>query len=416
MLTPDQVIPFLAHDETFVRRHAAEYLADANDPSPATADDLWHAIDRHGMRGPVMLASYLSELPQTEQSLWRTMGALSGTLDEGLRDRLEDAVEWAGVPLLKRFEGELLAGLQLSDKAKSHIRRRIELAGEDVRKLWDRLMEEGRDRGDERGPDEELAGLLIEAIGERADDAVIAEAMAVLRDQNVTDWREVFAIEVAGAARHELAADLLMAKLRVDDDVTPERAGKALVRIGTAGVVEKLAAFLPNEDWYVRMYCLYALGQIKRRESEAVLLDLLDREKDQELRTLIGEGLCLLGAPPAVLARLRDGVAAGRLGAQFHGLEEAILAAGRMVGYEPPENKKWTERARQMDERIVQMREEWAREEEGGEDDVLPPPTYVPSLDPEVTWPIERTAPKVGRNDSCPCGSGKKYKKCCGRG
>ena len=23
---------------------------------------------------------------------------------------------------------------------------------------------------------------------------------------------------------------------------------------------------------------------------------------------------------------------------------------------------------------------------------------------------------KVGRNDPCPCGSGKKYKKCCGRG
>ena len=25
----------------------------------------------------------------------------------------------------------------------------------------------------------------------------------------------------------------------------------------------------------------------------------------------------------------------------------------------------------------------------------------------------ERTAPKVGRNEECPCGSGKKYKKCC---
>ena len=25
-----------------------------------------------------------------------------------------------------------------------------------------------------------------------------------------------------------------------------------------------------------------------------------------------------------------------------------------------------------------------------------------------------RNAPKVGRNDQCPCGSGKKYKKCCG--
>ena len=26
-----------------------------------------------------------------------------------------------------------------------------------------------------------------------------------------------------------------------------------------------------------------------------------------------------------------------------------------------------------------------------------------------------RVGPKVGRNDPCPCGSGKKYKQCCGR-
>jgi len=29
--------------------------------------------------------------------------------------------------------------------------------------------------------------------------------------------------------------------------------------------------------------------------------------------------------------------------------------------------------------------------------------------------PIVREEPKVGRNDPCPCGSGRKYKKCCGR-
>ena len=34
----------------------------------------------------------------------------------------------------------------------------------------------------------------------------------------------------------------------------------------------------------------------------------------------------------------------------------------------------------------------------------------------EKTKPIIRDVPKVGRNDPCPCGSGKKYKKCCGRG
>ena len=31
-----------------------------------------------------------------------------------------------------------------------------------------------------------------------------------------------------------------------------------------------------------------------------------------------------------------------------------------------------------------------------------------------IDWePLRRAAPKVGRNDPCPCGSGKKYKKCC---
>jgi preprotein translocase subunit SecA len=34
---------------------------------------------------------------------------------------------------------------------------------------------------------------------------------------------------------------------------------------------------------------------------------------------------------------------------------------------------------------------------------------------PAVTKPIVNQAPKVGRNDPCPCGSGKKYKKCCGK-
>jgi len=30
--------------------------------------------------------------------------------------------------------------------------------------------------------------------------------------------------------------------------------------------------------------------------------------------------------------------------------------------------------------------------------------------------PIERAQPKIGRNDPCPCGSGRKYKQCHGRG
>jgi len=41
-------------------------------------------------------------------------------------------------------------------------------------------------------------------------------------------------------------------------------------------------------------------------------------------------------------------------------------------------------------------------------------PKLVKIMKPEVDWKTEN-AQKVGRNAPCPCGSGKKYKKCCGR-
>ena len=36
-------------------------------------------------------------------------------------------------------------------------------------------------------------------------------------------------------------------------------------------------------------------------------------------------------------------------------------------------------------------------------------------LEQKKSGTVVNTEKKVGRNDPCPCGSGKKYKKCCGR-
>jgi hypothetical protein len=41
-------------------------------------------------------------------------------------------------------------------------------------------------------------------------------------------------------------------------------------------------------------------------------------------------------------------------------------------------------------------------------------PKFVKAMRPEL-YPRREYRQKVGRNDPCPCGSGKKYKKCCGR-
>ncbi|MCX5835817.1 MAG: SEC-C metal-binding domain-containing protein, partial [Deltaproteobacteria bacterium] len=58
----------------------------------------------------------------------------------------------------------------------------------------------------------------------------------------------------------------------------------------------------------------------------------------------------------------------------------------------------------QREEDIEQMREQ-------------APQKFVLSRGEETTSqaPIKREVKKIGRNDPCTCGSGKKYKKCCGQ-
>ena len=57
-------------------------------------------------------------------------------------------------------------------------------------------------------------------------------------------------------------------------------------------------------------------------------------------------------------------------------------------------------------ERVVEMHRPQPQEMHFSGGDQSPPPRRQP---------VQRNAAKVGRNDPCPCGSGKKYKKCCGR-
>ncbi len=41
-------------------------------------------------------------------------------------------------------------------------------------------------------------------------------------------------------------------------------------------------------------------------------------------------------------------------------------------------------------------------------------PEDISDLEKPLNPPSPTTVQKIGRNDPCPCGSGKKYKKCCG--
>jgi preprotein translocase subunit SecA len=59
------------------------------------------------------------------------------------------------------------------------------------------------------------------------------------------------------------------------------------------------------------------------------------------------------------------------------------------------------------DEEVSRMEEEQRRERNAL--------TRLAGPAPATQAPVKRDTGTVGRNDPCPCGSGKKYKKCCGQ-
>jgi len=85
-------------------------------------------------------------------------------------------------------------------------------------------------------------------------------------------------------------------------------------------------------------------------------------------------------------------------------LRKPLYAACRMLQLELEEMDDWREELQQA-EQISKRRME-AMET---------PPPRMPHFLSVTGSPQKNITRKTGRNEPCPCGSGKKYKKCCGR-
>jgi hypothetical protein len=70
----------------------------------------------------------------------------------------------------------------------------------------------------------------------------------------------------------------------------------------------------------------------------------------------------------------------------------------------------------EMNEALQELQQEWLHTPRDTLDGKKPAEVLDGgSLFPTKVETFRREEPKVGRNDPCPCGSGKKYKKCCGK-
>jgi len=225
------------------------------------------------------------------------------------------------------------------------------------------------------------------------------------------------------SAPDELAFEL------VGDTVT-EGLGKILASISD-GDIGGMASLVENEqaNEYVRsaamegLLTLVVCGKRSREEVMAYfgsLFHKFDRRPNYAWDALANS--CADLCPEEVVEDIRQAYKDGLVDPRSIAWEdiEDALALGQGVSMErlTSRYRLITDVAKEMGwwycfNRETGTEDTW--EEEPGEADDLSVPSGPPLSSFEILEPIRRAQPKVGRNDPCPCGSGKKFKKCCGR-
>lgn len=283
------------------------------------------------------------------------------------------------------------------------------------------------------------AGLIAEAIARRED--VTPRLLAILEgiDRDPAPWLaeaagmlHIWAFYLLALFRESRAYPLLVRifsrpsefAFELAGDVATQDLGRILASV-SGGEVSGMKALIENEqaNEYVRsvamdaMVTLVVTGQRTREEVMAYFLQLfrkLERKPGAQWDGLAN--VCADLWPQEALAELAqayedDLVDPGSI--NWEDIERA-LALGQQGALEDARRGRpfITDLARDMGwmQGFHRTPPEDEQEEEYEEDLLEPlPDEYFPA-------PLRRTAPKVGRNEPCPCGSGKKFKKCCGAG
>ncbi|WP_309137668.1 SEC-C metal-binding domain-containing protein [Rossellomorea sp. SC111] len=207
-----------------------------------------------------------------------------------------------------------------------------------------------------------------------------------IEEDELVGFELIYTVYMAGEIREESVIQQLMNLFKNEEaeDLLLEEAANALVKIGTDQAVAEVEKVALYGNTY--FYTLDVLGRIKSAEAEQALLRLFDQTDDITAKTLISDYLCQqlsTEAIPKIEAFLEEGYDENMLC-----LEESIYVNCVMNGIDHPKLLKWRNFIEEVERQSLD------------EQPIL------------VTQPVQ-TGDKVGRNDPCPCGSGKKYKKCC---
>ncbi|WP_199222367.1 MULTISPECIES: SEC-C metal-binding domain-containing protein [unclassified Geobacillus] len=196
----------------------------------------------------------------------------------------------------------------------------------------------------------------------------------------------VFAVYAAGRLKLEKHIPLLASLLVKDDDILLEEVVSALLGFQSDAVVKAVAPYVEKQESVI--FAISVLANTKSTLAVDVLKNAYRREMDDDIKSLLFEALCQQLSEEA-LPEINEYMEKRRNAAM---IDTELIAYGfyRVMGIEHPNLEKWGQIALEKEKRYEQLQHQL--------------PLKVPY----------RNVNKIGRNDPCPCGSGKKYKKCCG--
>ena len=422
-LSVEQVKQGIVHPERIVRGCALRYFSESFSDDQEVMPLAIQAVEAHGWDNAFEHPHCLGDLAQTEETLlWmidrlNTVGRPRAHKQAELAYRLASMISYADAGLLMRHEQSILGMAGLEAGYRDVITDRLRLMTLDSGSCWQELEQLCEKHKGTHYINEFPTGdafRLCEAIGRDEDyaDRVLAILSSEVEnyESNPMTWMECFATRLVGEMRLEAAVPLLVGKLKDDGgDLMNEECQRSFVMVGTDAVVEAICQGFTAAPCHYRLYASSALANIRSDLVVRRCLELLRQEQSGEMV----EATLIL----AVLQNFSsDGIERGR---QYsltasNEVRTELLATATLTGVSFPELEAW----KADEERAAEDRKQ-RREMLSVPSKKRPPePGSLPALgdliDPDPVSPITREE-KVGRNDPCPCGSGKKYKKCCGR-
>lgn len=432
----DKIKAAILHPDLAIRDRAISYFANSFSTDTSLMPLVIQAVETYGRNNTTyQVIGAARELPQTEDTIAWIVGELNAELTGRCANyplNLSMILTEADPRLLLSQEAAILSARHFLPYLHESVADRLRMTTWDFDTCWQQLEafgEETKDDPEAGSRKRNYGSSIVEALARFGQAS--EERVRTLLAQNVEDythhpmlWLEPLLIRLAGRARLESSVPLLLSKLMLNDDVLDAECTDALTWIGTPAVVQGLAELFPTAEEHLRMLASSVLENIHSDVAVEACLRLLDQETDDFIRRELTHAILLQFASEGV-ERARQYLLGRRLDVEDTDLRTTLLETCTLTGDRFPEYEEWlaTEKAEKEEHQrrlaalgdnhmgtLLYSLERLAGKQVPVAPKPRPPLPPAPRLSPP---PKPEARKKVGRNDPCPCGSGKKFKHCC---